>query len=148
MWKLFSKANMPVYAWKIFLENAIKMFRLLHQIEQARLRLSGTTIIWRRTQFSIVTRFIGLHHKNKNWTDGNSVSRKIHMCSCAVYAGWWQLRWYFSLIHMQISNTCVTENFNCNGEHGSKLSLKYLGSTWSGSRFSALQSRKTFKNLR
>ena len=40
MWKhLFSpKTNISVYAWKIFLENTIKMVLIFHQIEQARLK--------------------------------------------------------------------------------------------------------------
>ena len=102
---LFSKTNVPVYAWKIFLENAIEMVSIFDQIEQARLRLSGTTTTWqvpidlngniwcslakgyRTFMYAehrfLYYRFIGLYTaKNENWTDGNSLSRKIQTCSC------------------------------------------------------------------
>ena len=75
-------------------------FQLFHQIEQARLRLSGTTAIWQvpielnenvccslhvwRTPFSVVPIHRTVHHKNESWTDGNSLSRKIQMCSCVL----------------------------------------------------------------
>ena len=37
--------------------------------------------VW-RTPFSVVPIHRTVHHKNESWTDGNSLSRKIQMCSC------------------------------------------------------------------
>ena len=37
--------------------------------------------VW-RTPFSLVPIHRTVHHKNESWTDGNSLSRKIQMCSC------------------------------------------------------------------
>ena len=90
---LFSKTNMPVYARKIFLENAIEMvsiilsnrasetqtFRNHHYLASSHrtqwkhpvfITESVSCIhVW-RTPFSV-------QHKNESWTDGNPLSRKI-----------------------------------------------------------------------
>ena len=103
---IFQKTNIPVYAWKIFLEHAIEMvsiiitsnrgseaqtFRNYHHLASSHRtqwkhllfiaeRVSGIHV--RRTPFSVVPIHRTVHHKNESWTDGNSLSRKIQMCSC------------------------------------------------------------------
>ena len=102
---LFSKTNMPVYAWKIFHENAIEMVSIIpsnraseaqtfrnhhhlassHRTQWKHLvfiteRVSCIHVWW--TPFSVVPIHRTVHHKNESWTDGNSLSRKIQMCSC------------------------------------------------------------------
>ena len=96
---------MPVYAWKIFLENAIEMvsiipssraneaqtFRNHHHLAASHRtqwkhpvfiseRLSCIHV-W-RTPFSVVPIHRTVHQKNESWIDGNSLTRKIQMCSC------------------------------------------------------------------
>ena len=39
--------------------------------------------VW-RTPFSIVPIHRTVRHKNESWTDGNSLSREIQMCSCVT----------------------------------------------------------------
>ena len=103
---LFSKTNMPVYAWKIFLENAIEIISIIpsnraseahtfrnhhhhlassHKTQWKHLVFSSERVscihVW-RTPFSVVPIHGTVHHKNESWTEGNSLSRKIQMCSC------------------------------------------------------------------
>ena len=96
---------MPVYAWKIFFENAIKMVLIIpsnraseaqtirndhhlassHRTQWKHLLFISEWVscihVW-RTPFSVVPIHRTVHHKNESWTDGNSLSRKIQMCSC------------------------------------------------------------------
>ena len=105
MWKhYFQKQICQSMPDRYSLKTPSKWFRLFHQIGQARLRLSGTTIAWQvpielngniwcplvkgycafgvTKPFSVVPIHRNVHHKNENWTDGNSLSWKIQMCSC------------------------------------------------------------------
>ena len=101
----FSKTNMPVYTWKIFLENAIEMVSIIpsNRASEAQTFMnhhhlaSSNRAQWKhlvfiservswihvwRTPFSVVPIHRTVHHKNESWTDGNSLSRKIQMCFC------------------------------------------------------------------
>ena len=102
---LFSKAKMPVYAWKIFLENAVNMISIIpsnraseaqtfrnhhhlassHKTQWKHLVFISERVscihVW-RTRCSVVPIHRTEHHKNESWTDGSSLSRKIQMCSC------------------------------------------------------------------
>ena len=99
---------MPVYAWKIFLENAIEMVLIIpsnraseaqtfrnhhhlassHRTQLKHLMFFSERVscipVW-RTPFSVVPTHRTIHHKNESWTDGNSLSRTIQMCSCVTY---------------------------------------------------------------
>ena len=99
---------MPVYAWKIFLENAIEMVSIIpsnraseaqtfrnhhhlassHRTQWKHLVFITESVscihVW-RTPFSVVPIHRTVHHKNESWTDGNSLSRKIQMCSCVKF---------------------------------------------------------------
>ena len=106
MWKhYFQKASMPVYAWNIFLESAIEMvsiipsnraseartFRNHHHLASSHrthwkhlvfiTEMVSCIHVW-RTPFSVIPIRRTVHHKNKSWTDVNSLSRKIQMYSC------------------------------------------------------------------
>ena len=96
---------MPVYAWKIFLENAIEMVSIIpsnraseaqtfrnhrhlassHRTQWKHLVFISERVscihLW-RTRFSVVPIHRTVHHKTESWTDGNSLSRKIQVCSC------------------------------------------------------------------
>ena len=100
---------MPVYAGRIFLENAIEMvsnipsniasevqtFRnhyMYHLASSHRTQWKHLVFIservsfihvW-RTPFYVVPIHRTVHHKNESWTDSISLSRKIQMCSCVT----------------------------------------------------------------
>ena len=102
---LFSKTNMPVYAWKIFLENTIEMVSIIpsnraseaqtfrnnhplanfHRTQWKHVVFISEGVscihVW-RTPLSVVPIYRTVHYKNESWTDGHSLSRKIQMCSC------------------------------------------------------------------
>ena len=109
------------------LKTQSKWFGLLHQKEQPRLRRSGTPSlgnshrtqwkhlmfiservscihVWRRP-FSVVPIHRTVHHKDESWTDSNSLSRKIQMCSC-VKCTW--VSGKFSLM-LSIITYCLTK---------------------------------------
>ena len=118
------------YAWKIFLENAIEIVSIIpskraneaqtfrnhhhlansHRTQWKHLVYISERVscihVWRRP-FSVVQIHRTVHHKNESWTDGNSVSWKIQMCSC-VKCTW--VSGKFSLmfsIYTQISKHLV-----------------------------------------
>ena len=102
---LFSKTNMPVYAWKIFLENAIEMVSIIpssraseamtfrnprHLANSHRTQWKHLVVIserllcihvW-RTRFSVVPIHRTVHQKNESWTDGNSVQKDPDVLLC------------------------------------------------------------------
>ena len=102
---LFSKTKMPEYAWKIFLENAIETVSIIpsnraretqtfrndhHLASSYRTQWKQLVLIcervscinvW-RTPFSVTPIHRTVHHKNVSWTDDNTLSRKVQMCSC------------------------------------------------------------------
>ena len=110
------------------LKTSSKWFQVFYQIEQARLRLSGTTTTWQvlielngniwcplvkgyfafmcdETPFSAVPIHRTEHHKNESWTDGNSLSRKIQMCSyvkCMRVSGNFSLMLSICICHLVI----------------------------------------------
>ena len=109
MWKHYFRKKKPqktcLYAWKIFIENAINMVSIIpsnraseaqtfrnhhhlassHRTQWKHLVFIGERVscihVW-RTPFSVVPIHRTVHHKNESWTDGNSLSRKIQMYSC------------------------------------------------------------------
>ena len=96
---------MPVYAWKIFLENAIEMvsiipsnraseaqtFRNHHHLASSH-RTQWKLLLFiservscihvSRTPFSVEPIHRIVNHKSESWTDGNALSRRIQMCFC------------------------------------------------------------------
>ena len=116
---------MPVYAWKIFLENAIEMvsiilskrageaqiFRNHHHLASSHwtrwkhlafiIERVSCIHVW-RTPFSVVPT------KHESWTDGNSLSRKIQMCFCVKCT---QVSGNFSLMLIDIPNEISFLNY-------------------------------------
>ena len=58
--------------------------------------------VW-RTPFSVIPIHGTVHHKNENWTDGNSLSRKIQMCYCVKCTR------VSGNLSLMLSNFCIFE---------------------------------------